>query len=121
MAMKPISFQHREFEARLRRIRKSHGAMTRGFRFRVTPDGLMVPEGRRRNRAGGVLRAVFNVVAVLFVLKSFMLASLGDATYAGRLATLEAGNAVEKAGAYVMMPDPATTWTAHQLSRLLPF
>ena len=94
--------------------------MTSGVVFRVTADGLMVPEARRRNRAGGALRAVLIVVAVLFVLKSFMLTSLGDATYAGRLATLEAGNAVEKAGAYVLMPDPATTWTARQLSRLLP-
>jgi len=94
--------------------------MTQGFMFRVTPDGLMIPEARRRNRAAVALHSVLIVVAVLFVLKSFMLALLGDETYSDRLATLEAGNAVEEAGAYVMMPDPATTWTARQLSRLLP-
>lgn len=94
--------------------------MSRGVAYEVDPDGVIRPRVRRQKRSFAALRLIVIVAAVLFVLKSFMLASLGDATYAERRATLEAGNAFEKAGAYVMMPDPATTWTARQLSRVLP-
>jgi hypothetical protein len=48
-----------------------------------------------------------------------MLFSLGGTDYDARVASLSSGTVVERAGAWVLSPDPVTTWVAHTLNKLI--
>jgi hypothetical protein len=110
--------QEQEFERRLRRLIRKHDRLAAGVVHRVGPDGLITAHPRRRWPVPP-LRAIVMIVAVGFLFKAYLLFALGSATYDERLATLEAGNAFEKAGAAVMQPDPATVWIADQMAAYL--
>lgn len=64
------------------------------------------------------LQVLLLCVVWLFMFKALLLATVGHATYAARLARLAEGNAAEAAGAWVMQPDAVTRALSVQLGKL---
>lgn len=108
----------RQFDDRLRLLTRKHNAMSRGYVTRIQADGLIVARPRRRlpRIPKG---AVILFIAGFFAFKGLLLAHLGPQTYDDRLARLEAGTMVEKAGAFVMQADPLTVYIARQIGPIL--
>jgi hypothetical protein len=112
--------QEQEFEHRIRRLMRKHDRLSRGVVHRVGPDGLITAHPRRRVSLLPPLRAIVLVLAVGFLFKAYLLYALGGATYQARVDTLAEGSVFEQAGAMMMRPDPASTWLAEEMTRLLP-
>jgi len=107
-----------QFSERLRLLARKHNAMSQGYVTRMQPDGLIVARPKRRPlRISG--RSVFLFLAAFIAFKAFLVANLGPQTYDDRLARLEAGTFVEKAGAFVMQADPLTMYAAQQIGPIL--
>lgn len=97
-----------DFDARLRVLGRKHRAMANGVKRQVRKDGLIVVRPtRKRIRKQGVrpLRILVMLLFGFFALKGFLLASIGEAAYEQRLASLSEGTQLERAGAIVMQPD----------------
>ena len=106
------------FEERLRRLTRKHRRMSEnGIVRRMGPDGLIVEYPRRR-LPRFPWRAVVSLLAVAFIFKAWVLASLGAADYGTRVERLESGTTVERASALVLRADPATVLVAGLLNRL---
>ena len=110
---------HVPFDKRLKRIVRRHDRMQHGYTRTVTADGLIVARPRVY-RPRFPLKGILFLVVAGFLFKGFMLAYLGDAAYGQRVATLESGTPMEKAGAWIMQSDPATVFVAGQLKTVLP-
>ncbi|MCR8827540.1 hypothetical protein [Pseudosulfitobacter koreensis] len=95
------------FDSRLRVLTRKHRRMANGYTTRLRGDGLIVVKPKRR-KAQFPLKGALLVLAGFFAFKAFMLISLGELTYADRLARLQNGTIVEQAGAWVMQADPVT-------------
>lgn len=110
--------QH-SFNKRLRRLGRKHRAMQNGYATLVRPDGLIVAKPRR---TGSPLsfRPLIYCLAGLLLFKGILMAQLGPGVYLDRLERLQAGTAVEQAGAWVMQPDRASEWISGQIKALLP-
>jgi hypothetical protein len=109
---------HHGFAKRLRRIDLKHARLERGYIGKVREDGLI--EFRPKRRVPAIpLRGLLYLVFGFAFFKAVVLAHLGGVTYQERLAGLAAGNPLERAGAYVMRPDPVTRMIAGPLSRAL--
>lgn len=107
-----------DFDKRLQKLGKKHARIkANGFVRKLGKDGLITIHARRRGPTFP-LRGLIAVFVVAFVFKGFLLASMGEADYAERVAALQSGTMVEKAGAWVMQVDPATHGMA---SFLQPF
>jgi hypothetical protein len=98
---------HAHFVKRLTTLGQKHAKMTRGYSMKVNKDGLLTAKPKRARRSLPI-RGLFLVVFGFFALKAFMLASVGPVTYNERLAKLESGTVVERAGAKAMSIDPIT-------------
>ncbi|WP_425045894.1 hypothetical protein [Primorskyibacter sp. S87] len=105
---------HLLFNQRVNRLTRKHRAMARGYKAQMQPDGLIVMKPRGR-RAGISLRPILYAIAMLLLFKGFLVAHLGVPGYSDRLARLEEGTAVEKAGAWAMQIDPVTQLIADQI------
>ncbi|MBR2574749.1 MAG: hypothetical protein IKE14_10510 [Loktanella sp.] len=99
------------FEKRLKQIMRKHDQLAKGSVKTVTSDGLIVMKPRVY-RPKFPLRGVILVVGLGFAVKGLLLAIIGDAAYADRVAGLEQGGALHKTGAWVMQIDPATVLIA---------
>ncbi len=107
-----------EFESRLRRLLRKHRALSRGYTTRMRPDGLIEARPRRSvNPISGRALVLFLGAFVLF--KGFLIANLGTAGYADRVALLESGTFVEQAGAFAMQADPLSELAAQKLAPFL--
>lgn len=106
------------FDRRVRRLSKKHEAMSRGYTTRMRKDGLIVMSPRRA-RPGVSLKAIVLFVGALLLFKGFLMANLGPESYADRVGRLSEGTAVEKAGAWVMQPDPVTLIIAEKMGPIL--
>jgi hypothetical protein len=95
------------FDKRVKQISRRHEKMANGVVRRVNPDGLIVARPRAY-RPRFPLKGLLVLLAIGFLFKGFLFAYLGESGYAERVATLQAGTAMERAGAWVMQPDPAT-------------
>ncbi len=95
------------FESRLRVLTRKHRRMSNGYTTRLRGDGLIVVKPKRR-KAQFPLKGALLVAFGFFAFKAFMLISLGELTYADRLATLQGGTIIEQGGAWVMQADPVT-------------
>lgn len=110
------------FEQRIRRIERKHSRMDEsGSRARLKKDGLIELRPRRRFfrlRA----RYVVYLLAAAFLFKVAIYLHLGAEDYAARLATLDQAQMVDRIGAAIMAPDPATLWIAEQYDTwILPY
>ena len=107
------------FDKRLKRIVRNHDRMAQGYVKVVTADGLIVARPRVY-KPRFPLKGLAVLLFAGFLFKGFVFASLGQGTYADRVASLENGSVMEQAGAWVMQPDIATIYIAEMLSKILP-
>ena len=107
-----------QFDRRITRLAHKHDLMTQGYFLRMRDDGLVVVHPRRSRRGLPVKMLV--LLAVGFIgFKAFMLAAIGPAAYDERLAVLQQGSTVERAGAWVLGTDPATQMIAQMAGPIL--
>ncbi len=105
------------FVQRLQKIDKRHRKIAQGHVRLKNVDGLLIPVPERRPmRRSFPFVGLLMTFAALTAFKGFLLAYHGPITYADNLQLLASGNVVERAGAWVMSADPATTWLAQQFS-----
>ncbi len=108
-----------EFDLRLRRIdHHQRRQADQGVVHRVTRDGLIVTVQRRRHRTLP-LQGLIVLATTMIGFKAFLLTALGSGVYLERLAPLQAGSWIERAGAWVMQVDPATARLAEWLGTWL--
>lgn len=111
---------HADFSDRIRRIDRQHRRMGGAYVELVERDGLLVPKHARRRRRGGFpLRGLVIALIGFVVFKGFLLAQLGSITYESRLEKLRSGAVPEQVAAWVMHADPAASWIARQLGRVI--
>lgn len=108
-----------DFQRRLKRIEKDHRSLSSGYVELEERDGLLVPVRRVRARRGFPWRGLFLVLLVFLVFKSTLLAHLGPIRYIETHSRMEQGSAVEKAGAWVLRPDPATVYISEKIAPYL--
>lgn len=106
------------FDKRLEKILRKHQKMARGYVPTLTEDGLIVATPRRRVRLPW--RAGLFLLVVLMGFKAILLSSIGTTAYAERVAGLQAGTQIERAGAWVMTADPVTVWLSEQIIQFKP-
>jgi hypothetical protein len=105
-----------DFDNRLRRIQRSRVKLANGYVSVVGDYGLIVIKPRRQ-AARFVLRPFVFLAIGLLVFKSLILAALGQPVYEDRLAALQDGSTIERAGAWVMQIDPVSEGLAAQMRR----
>ncbi|AJE45899.1 hypothetical protein [Celeribacter indicus] len=108
-----------QLEKRLTRIEARRRALRRGAVYSVNHDGLIIARPRRRGLRRPLHLLIVALAAVL-LFKAALYATLGAATYAGRIAELAEGSAPERVAAWVMQADGVTVWLAMQGRMLLP-
>lgn len=109
---------HDGFARRLDRIDRRHARLARGYASEVGRDGLIVFRPRPR-RPTFPVKGLLLVVIGFFLFKALILAHLGAETYAVRVAALQAGNPVERAGAWAMQADPLSQAVSARIRPLL--
>lgn len=110
-------FQTEPFDERLGRITKRHRKMAKGYKTKMGKDGLITARPTRRLRFPWKFMLLIAVFCMLF--KGAIFASLGPTAYDQRIERLARGSNAEKAGAFLMQPEPVTLWLATQLHPLL--
>jgi hypothetical protein len=100
-----------EFDDRLDKIARKRTLLDRGSVMKVTAGGLIVEKPRRYNPKFP-FKGILLIIAAAFLFKAYVLADLGQADYATRLAAISGPTMVEKAGVWIMQPDPAATFVA---------
>lgn len=111
-----------QFQARLAQLNRKHAAMSQGCSAQMRADGLIVvkPDApRHRGRGRSLLRLMVLAAAAVVLFKGLLLAVLGEATYAQRVAGLGGGNLLEQAGAVVMRSDPLSEHLAGRIRPVL--
>ncbi|SLN51093.1 hypothetical protein [Roseisalinus antarcticus] len=107
------------FEQRVKRIAKKHQRIeTSGATPKLGKDGLIVMRPRRAGLRFPVKPFVMLLV-LAFAFKVFLFNYLGDQDYAARLSALDSEVMVERAGAFILQPDPATLWITEMIGRFL--
>ncbi len=106
------------FDKRLKQIERRHEKMSRGVVRSMNSDGLIVARPRAY-RPRFPLKGLIVVLLIGFLFKGFVFAYLGEEAYAERVTSLQSGTAMEKAGAWVMQPDPATLLIANSIGAIL--
>ena len=99
---------HATFDRRLKALGRKHERMTLGITYRIGRDGLITAHPRRRIAPRFPLRSLLALMLAAFAFKAALFVLLGEQTYGARLALLEQGGTAERAGAWLMQPDPAT-------------
>ncbi|MFQ1699159.1 hypothetical protein ACJ5NV_01055 [Loktanella agnita] len=103
----------------MKRIVRRHDRMQHGYVKAVNSDGLIVARPRVY-RPRFPLKGLVTLLVIGFLFKGFLFASLGEAAYADRVASLQQGSIMEQAGAWVMHADPATVLIADMVKNILP-
>lgn len=103
------------FQKRLRRIVREHQRMSNGVSHVMRDDGLIVARPRVYNPKFP-LRGLVLLLGAALLFKGYILASLGATLYGERVAQLAEGSIIEKAGAWIMQPDVATSAVAQILN-----
>lgn len=109
--------QRQQFARRVDKLAKRHRAMASGYSASIEDDGLIVVKPRRV-QFRFPLRGFVLLMAIFMGFKGFMYASLGEVEYRDRLAVLQNGTSLEKAGAFVMGIDPVSDVVAQILISL---
>lgn len=100
------------FDRRIQSLVRKHARMTDGIRYRIDQTGLITAHPRRRLAPPFPWRSLAALVFLAWGFKVALFALLGVETYAARLAVLEGGSLLERAGAWVMTADAATRLAA---------
>jgi len=104
-----------DFDTRLRLLARRHRRMyANGIVRRMDKNGLISAHPRRR-MPRFPLKGMVILFAAALLYKSVLFASLGANGYAERVDALAQGNAIEKAGAWVMQADPLTQGLARMI------
>jgi hypothetical protein len=106
------------FDKRLKQILRRHSRMSNGVVRSVTAQGLIVARPRLY-KPSIPLKGLLTVLAISFLLKGLLLAGLGEAAYAERVAELQAGSTIEQIGARVMQSDPLTVIVSNGMAVIL--
>ncbi len=105
------------FEKRLRNIVRNHQRMNHGAVHAIRSDGLIVARPRVYNPKFP-LRGLVMLITAAVLFKAYIYASLGSATYSGRIDVLAQGSLFEKAGAWIMQPDAVTVAAAQVMTAI---
>ncbi|MBO9400184.1 hypothetical protein [Shimia sp. R9_3] len=114
-----MSESNAEFHERLARIYRNQAEAGPKAREAVAIDrnGYVIVRGAGRRRT--IPWHGLSMVAVsFFVIKGLMMSQLGPDFYSQDVARLSGGNAVEKAAAWTMRPDPVSRWIALKINSL---
>ncbi len=103
------------FDARIKRVKRTHLRMARGYDAKVGKDGLIVFRPRRR-KLRLPLRGLFTLVAAFVGFKVLVLLQLGDLVYQARVEAMLTGSLPEWLGAQALGIDPVTRIIAGQLA-----
>jgi len=109
--------QLRQFDKRLKRIQRIH-RQGGGFEAAGTLGQSYYTRLARRGQRP-VWRPALAIVAAIVVFKAIASASMPEGEYAARVADLAAGGLGERAGAFVMAPDPISRTLGGWLAPLL--
>lgn len=105
-----------QLNKRINRVVRKHNKMrTNGVVHRVGRDGL-IRSRPRLIRPHLPLRGVAIIMILFFAFKAVLFAQLGSGNYQSRIDALQAGNAVERAGAFLMQREPVTEMLGGYLS-----
>ncbi len=110
------------FVSRLSNLGRKHAKMTHGYTTKVGKDGLIVASPKRKRtrvRGGGGVKLLLLVAIGFMGFKALTLAAVGPVTYNERLAKLENGTMIEKAGAKALAIDPVTEAVAGSVGPLM--
>ncbi len=105
------------FDARIKKVQRSHARMARGYDAKVGRDGLIVFRPKRP-KPRLPLRGLILLVAAFIGFKVLVLMQIGDLAYQTRIDAMMSGSKAEKVGAYVLQIDPVTRTIADQLAPL---
>ena len=114
-----MNTEHKQFMSRVRNLERKHEAMGNGYTAKIRSDGLIVVAPKKFESRISPRSVVLFLVAFM-AFKGFLVASIGLLSYEDRLAKLQDGSILEKAGAVVMTADPLTLKIAEQIKPLLP-
>jgi len=106
-----------DFYARVARVQAAHA---RGLGFEA--EGLLGRShyARPRRRGFPVMKPLLVALLCLTGLKATIHYHVGDGVYRARVATLAAGDTVDRVGAFVMSTDPAMLWVSAKLQAWAP-
>jgi len=104
----------RDFHGRLDRIEQIHDAGG-GFEATGTLGQSYYTRHRRRRLRLGRFALLVLILASFVLVKAGMLVRLGPETYAERVSRMQAGDALDRVGAYVLQADPLTQRIAELL------
>lgn len=95
------------FHSRLIRYNRSKLRLERGYKSKVTKDGLIVFKPAKTKRELP-LKGLMMIAAVVFAFKGMSMVYLGAADYMAQVTALQSGTVFEKIAGFVMMPDPVS-------------
>lgn len=106
----------RDFYDRVTRILRAH---EKGYGFEAVGTLGRSHYTRRKALRIPVMGPVLVLVCGIVLLKAIIHQGLGAQDYQERVAALWAGGALDRAGAVLMQPDPATLWVSDRLGAML--
>ena len=112
-----MALEHKPFENRVGRIVQQRRRLAGGYGLTVDSNNLIVPRPQHVTLVFP-WRGLCLALLIGLAFKAYLLATFAAPAYADRLAILETGRPVERAGAWVMQPDPASVALARVI-RLL--
>lgn len=118
MSLHPDFNPPRDFSTRIADLTRTHASMSHGYDAKADSSGLIIFRPRRQRTRLPWRQLVISVMA-LASLKLLVLTLIGELTYQDSINTLASGNAIERAGAWIMQIDPVTRSVASQLAALL--
>ncbi|MEM9342151.1 MAG: hypothetical protein AAGA87_03815 [Pseudomonadota bacterium] len=104
------------FDQRLDRILRKQSRIAKGYKPKMTKDGLIIAQPRSRFRFPW--RALLFILIVGFAAKVAFLTALGAEAYDSQVASLISGLPGEQYAAWVLKADPWTVAASEQLAAL---
>lgn len=106
-----------DFYARVARVQAAHA---RGLGFEA--EGVLGRSSyvRPRRRSIPILQPLTVALLCVIGLKATIHYHVGDGVYRDRVAVLSAGDQVDRIGAFLMAPDPATIWLSDKMQVWMP-
>lgn len=107
-----------QFDKRLRRLDRKHRRMANGFSPVVLPDGLISIRPRRR-APQLPFKGILYLILGFIIFKAIAISHYGMPGYVERVELLRAGTVFERAGAWLLQPEQASSWLAVQIASFI--